>query len=102
MKILAFTDVHSNKKILYSLVKKAKQADLLICSGDLSVFEQGFKQSLKILALADKPLLIIHGNHEEERTVEDLHLKNVIPFHRKPHRIGNYLFLGLPIEHLVG
>ncbi|MBI1972686.1 metallophosphoesterase family protein [Candidatus Woesearchaeota archaeon] len=94
MNILAFTDVHANKKMLLTLVKKAKQADLLICCGDISVFEQGFKQSLKILTHVEKPLLLIHGNHEEERTVEDVRMKYVIPFHRKPYRIANYLFLG--------
>ncbi len=80
--------------MLFTLVKKAKQADLLICCGDLSVFEQGFKQSLKILSRAEKPLLIIHGNHEKEHTVEDISMRHIIPFHRKPHRIENYLFIG--------
>ncbi len=99
MKILAFTDVHRAdprviRKALFGLVKKAKQVDLMICCGDISLFGQGFRQALHILAKADKPLLLIHGNHEEEQVVSHLHLKNVIPFHRKPHRIGNYLFLG--------
>ena len=99
MKILAFTDVHRAdpkviKKALLGIVKKAQQADIMICCGDISLFGQGFKPALNILMKADKPLLIIHGNHEEEREVSHLQLKNVIPFHRKPHRIGNYLFLG--------
>ena len=94
MKILAFTDVHTNKKMLTTLVKKAKQADILVCCGDLSVFGEGLKQSLKILAQAGKPLLIIHGNHEEERVVEELTLKHIVPFHRKSYRVDNYLFLG--------
>ncbi|MDP1695064.1 MAG: metallophosphoesterase family protein [Candidatus Woesearchaeota archaeon] len=99
MKILAFTDVHRAdpkiiKKALLGIVKKAQQADIMICCGDISLFGKGFKPALNILMKADKPLLIIHGNHEEEREVSHLQLKNVIPFHRKPHRIGNYLFLG--------
>lgn len=99
MKILAFTDVHrvdaaTLRKMLFTLVKKAKQADLMVCSGDISLFGSGFKQALKILTKAEKPLLLIHGNHEEESMVEHLRIKNVIPFHRKPYRIGNYLFLG--------
>ena len=99
MKILAFTDIHRAdskiiKKALFDIVKKAAQADILICCGDISFFGQGFRSALNILMKADKPLLIIHGNHEEEREVSHLRLKNIIPFHRKPHRIGNYLFLG--------
>ncbi len=99
MKILAFTDVHRAdphviRKVLFGLVKKAKQADLMLCCGDISLFGQGFKQALKILTKAEKPLLIIHGNHEEEGAVANLAMKHVIPFHRKPYRVGNYLFLG--------
>ena len=99
MKILAFTDVHradprTIKKMLFTLVKKAKHADLMLCCGDLSLFGSGFRQALKILTKAEKPLLIIHGNHEEEHTVESLKMKYVIPFHRKSYRQGKYLFLG--------
>lgn len=94
MKILAFTDVHAHKKMLQMLAKKAKHANLLLCSGDLTVFEHGLRESLRILTRAGKPLLVIHGNHEEERTIDHLTMKHVIPFHRKPYRVGNILFLG--------
>lgn len=94
MKILAFTDVHANKKILQALLKNAKQADILLCCGDISIFGEGLKNSLKFLSQIGKPLLIIHGNHEDERVLERIDMKHVVPFHRKPHRIDNYLFLG--------
>ena len=94
MKILAFTDVHAHPKMLHQVARKAKDADLLLCPGDLTLFGQGLKSSLKLLTQAKKPLLLIHGNHEEEKVIENLHMPYVIPFHRKSYRVGNILFLG--------
>lgn len=94
MKILAFTDVHANKRMLLKLVHKARDADIMLCCGDLSLFGDGLRQALKLLTRAGKPLLLIHGNHEEETVIEHLSMKHVIPFHRKSYRMGNYLFLG--------
>ena len=96
MKILAFTDVHANKRMLKLIVKKAKGADLLVCSGDLSFFGKGLEESIKILLKANKKILIIHGNHELEEQIIRLEDKynNIINIHKKPFIIDDYIFVG--------
>ena len=68
MKILAFTDTHSNKakiKILKKAYSKNKP-DLLICAGDFTKMGRKLKQNLLDLHFGKK-LLFIPGNHEEHK-----------------------------------
>lgn len=94
MKILAFTDIHAHSSYLRILVKKAKHADLIICPGDFTVFMQGFDKVVKVLRSLEKPVLLLHGNHEDEHRVHALKEKNIIPLHKQPYRVGDVLFLG--------
>ena len=50
MKILAFTDVHNSSKAMENIevLTKRKNPDMLICAGDLSIFEQGFELDIKL------------------------------------------------------
>lgn len=96
MKILAFSDVHSDEKALKALEKKAKRADILVCAGDFTYFEMGMKRILGKLNSFGKKLILIHGNHEEPFNVKVMsrNLKNIVYVHKKLHRQGNYVFVG--------
>jgi len=64
MKLLVFSDMHGSKKALAELIRKAKRADLVLCCGDISIFEQDMPRLLKGLDSMKKPVLILPGNHE--------------------------------------
>lgn len=93
MKILAFSDTHLNKKAITNIITNSKNADILICAGDISWFGVGLD---KILQLIDtkikKPLFIIHGNHEDEKNLKDIckNLKNIHFTHKQSIKIENY------------
>ena len=70
MKILSFVDLHLNKKALEIIKEKAEKADIVLCGGDLSVFEEGLSQMLEYLAQIKKPVFHIHGNHEDPVVLE--------------------------------
>ncbi len=72
MKILAFTDIHASARCLKSIEKKAQKADLLLCPGDISIFEHGLEEVLDFLNNLGKPVVFIHGNHESEESVQML------------------------------
>ena len=59
MKILAFADTHGNKKDLKKLEKKSKDADILVCVGDLTWFGKDLEKLLRRLA---KSILINRRN----------------------------------------
>lgn len=96
MKILAFVDLHGNKKAMRDIEKKAKSADVVVCAGDISIFENDLPDILRSLNKLNKTVIIIPGNHEDEKDLQMLskrysHIKDV---HNRAYRIENYLFLG--------
>lgn len=96
MKILAFVDLHGNSSVLKKIIKKSKNADLLICAGDISEFGFNLKKLLSTFDKLNKPMLILPGNHEDEEELENLCtlFKNIIYIHRKTYLFKDYLFFG--------
>ncbi|MBI2656720.1 metallophosphoesterase family protein, partial [Candidatus Woesearchaeota archaeon] len=98
MKILAFTDTHGSMLALKRIEQKVKaqNPDLIVCAGDLSIFEHGIAGITRRLNRLDKQILIIHGNHEDDSTFVKLSklFKNIIFIHKKHFIKDNALFLG--------
>ncbi len=96
MKILAFTDPHTDGSCLEAVKEKAKQADLLICCGDFTVFRNGMAEVLDFFNQIGKKMLIVHGNHEDEHHVaeECKKRKNLVFIHKKVLTLQNLTFIG--------
>jgi Icc-related predicted phosphoesterase len=96
MRILAFVDSHGNKRAMEALEREARTADLLVCAGDVSVFEQDLDKILRKIDSWGKPVLMLHGNHESEADMVKAckGLQNVEFFHKKAKIINNILFIG--------
>lgn len=85
MKVLAFTDLHTDLKILKQLDTKVKEADLILCSGDIAWLGDGAKEMIKHFENWNKPMLLIHGNHESKEEIKSFTKKseNVEFIHKK-------------------
>jgi len=96
MKILAFVDTHGSTKSLKIAQAKAKDADIVICAGDLTVFEESLDKHLSNLSKLDKPVLVIHGNHESEESMKKSCslFKNLVFLHKGVFEYENYLIFG--------
>lgn len=99
LRILAFVDLHGDEKALKILEKKAISADIIICAGDLTVFENKILYLMKRLDKMGKPLLLIPGNHEEPGLLSEIcgRLNNIKMMHRKVYtdsRFPSYVFIG--------
>ena len=98
MKILAFTDVHGSLLALKRIEQKVKtqKPDLLVCAGDVSIFEHGIVGILRRLNKLNKKTIIVHGNHEDESTFRKISkiFKNIIFIHKKHFTTNNLLFIG--------
>jgi Icc-related predicted phosphoesterase len=68
MRIYVFADLHGNTKALAKMKKAVKesQPDLVICLGDLTVFEHEMEPLLSRLNMLKVPVIMLHGNHEDE------------------------------------
>ena len=70
MKILAAADLHGNKKYIKNLVKKSKNADLIIIAGDISSYEVTTEEAIRELKKSKKPILAVNGNHETSKEIK--------------------------------
>lgn len=96
MMLLAFVDTHGDAEALRKLKKKSLKADLVLCAGDITIFEHHLKSVIKELNSFGKPVLIIHGNHEsEERLKEECSKhRNIIFLHKNFYEKENIVFSG--------
>ena len=98
MKLLAFTDLHLSSYAFKKIKSKVKRQDpdLIICAGDVSIFEQGLDFMLNKLNKLKKKILIIHGNHETDKVLKKVCLKynNLIFIHKKHYKQDNHIFFG--------
>ncbi|MFO8015933.1 MAG: metallophosphoesterase [Candidatus Woesearchaeota archaeon] len=98
MKALAFVDTHGSSKALKAVADKAKKknVDILICAGDLTIFEQDLDKIIKKLDKLGKPVLIIPGNHESEESLSKAikKSKNIVYIHRGMLKLKGYTFIG--------
>lgn len=96
MKLLAFVDLHGSKPAMKRIQHLAKKVDIVICAGDHTIFSHSEREILSQLNKISKPVLIIHGNHEDAYELKkDCKLfKNLYFVHAEKYRVNDYLFLG--------
>lgn len=98
MKLLAFVDVHTSVKALQRIKKKVKKEnpDLILCGGDISIFENGIEYVLFFLNKLKKSILIVNGNHERDNFMRKVCklFKNIIFIHKKHYKKDNLIVLG--------
>ena len=94
MKILAFTDTHSEKKHIKALKQAYEKynPDVLVLAGDFTKMGKDISKNLEELHFGKK-LIFIPGNHEEHKDF-DPKLKDIISIHNDKVVIKNKLFIG--------
>ena len=98
MKIYAFTDIHAEESQLNKNIQKIKKEkpELVILTGDISVFNNGLEMVLSKLDKLKIPVITIHGNHEDYNIFKDIcsKFKNIVNLHKKFYRKDNFIFWG--------
>lgn len=96
MKLFAFVDTHGNLSKINALKEKSKGADLVICAGDLTMFESNLNGFLKVLDGLGPRVLIVHGNHEEELTLKRAckPQPKIFDIHKEIFKTKDYVFMG--------
>ncbi len=98
MKLLAFTDFHASIVALKRVEEKIQKykPDLVLCCGDLTVFEQNIKGVMARLGAFPVKTLVIHGNHEEDVVVaaHARKYKNIVFMHKRLYESEGVLFVG--------
>ncbi|MBV9264530.1 MAG: metallophosphoesterase [Acidobacteriaceae bacterium] len=94
MKLLIFSDIHSDLAALESVVKQ--DADLYFAAGDLVNWARGLERVGPILARRADRMYVMPGNHESEADIRRLCQEfGLQPFHGNTIRIGRFHVAGL-------
>jgi hypothetical protein len=98
MKVLFFSDIHGDMNALRKIVKKSKEAELVICAGDLSIGGNNLLGMIDELSkIENKKVLIIPGNNETPQMIEESidEYENIISIQEELYQDKNITFLGI-------
>jgi uncharacterized protein len=97
MKFLAFVDLHQDLTEIEVIRRKIEHenVDFLVCAGDFSIFGNNMIEILLLMETLNKPIYLIHGNHETESELKAISDgMNLITFsHKKIIEIDDFLFV---------
>ena len=71
MKLLLCSDIHCDDAAAARLVELSKQADVLVCAGDLAVMRQGLQGTVDVLSRTPVPTVLVAGNGESAEELRD-------------------------------
>jgi Icc-related predicted phosphoesterase len=66
VKLLAFSDLHRDKRRARRLVERSHEADVVIAAGDFASIHRGLDDTLAVLRAIDRPTILVPGNNETE------------------------------------
>ena len=94
MKLLVFSDIHSDARALEKLM--AVEADYYFCAGDLVNFSRGLDAMGEILKTRGDRVYVIPGNHESSQQTADLCERfGLNDFHGGKVEIAGFQVIGL-------
>jgi Icc-related predicted phosphoesterase len=96
MKIYAFVDLHGDILALKHVISASKSADILVCAGDLSNFEQNLGRLIEQLSSLKKKCIIIPGNHESPDELKEVcsRYDDIVYLHKGVLQLEGVTFIG--------
>jgi Icc-related predicted phosphoesterase len=71
MKLLLFSDIHTNKDYALNLVKMSEDADIVIGAGDYGSLRRNIKKTIQWLSSINKPTILVPGNAESYEELKE-------------------------------
>lgn len=65
LRVLAFSDLHGDRRAAERIVRASRTADLVVGAGDFATRREGGDEVLRVLAACHAPVVVVHGNHDE-------------------------------------
>ena len=70
MKLLLFSDIHSDKRAASNLVDLSQDVDAVVGAGDYCIARSGLDEIIEALRKIKKPTLLVPGNSESEEELK--------------------------------
>lgn len=71
MRILAFSDLHRDRRQAARLVEQSSSVDVVIGAGDFASVHKGLDRTIDALSAIEVPTVLVPGNNETEATLRD-------------------------------
>jgi Icc-related predicted phosphoesterase len=71
MRILAFSDLHRDLAGAARLVERSRDADVVVCAGDLASVHSGLAETVDALRGVEAPAVLVPGNNETEDALRE-------------------------------
>ena len=95
MRLLALTDLHGDLKALDRSLNSAGVVDAILVLGDVGMTRASIERAYRRLAREDRPVYVIHGNHESEDDARELaHEHGLIFVHRSVAPLEDLFIVG--------
>ncbi len=96
MKVLACVDIHGSGDAFAILKRKSQEAAIILCAGDISVFENHLSLLVRQMADLKKPVIMLNGNHEDAERLKNECKKynNIIFLHKGIYEYKDFIFIG--------
>lgn len=97
MTILAFSDIHRDIDAANAIVTASSDADILVGAGDFATAGNGAREIVEIIAKANIPTVLVHGNHDNVRELKEVCNEwiNVYLLHGQSVEIEGITFFGI-------
>jgi len=70
MKLLLFSDLHSDFRTAAKLVEMSQNVDVVVGAGDFCIVRRGLAEIINALAPIEKPAVLVPGNSESEEELK--------------------------------
>jgi Icc-related predicted phosphoesterase len=97
MKLLLFSDLHSDFRTASKLVELSSNVDIVVGAGDFCNVRRGLQKIIQVLSRIQKPTVLVPGNSESDQELKDAcHLwKSANVLHGRQVTINGIIFWGI-------
>ncbi|MFL5781618.1 MAG: metallophosphoesterase family protein [Thermoleophilaceae bacterium] len=97
MRLLAFSDVHRDRRQAVRLAEMAADADVVVAAGDFASMHRGLEELIDILVPIETPTVLVPGNNETDDALREAcrGWKAATVLHGEGTQIGGVEFFGL-------
>jgi len=97
VRLLAFSDLHTDLAQAQRLVEQSAQADVVVGVGDFASVHSGLEEAIEVLRAIEAPAVIVPGNNETEDALRGAcaNWKQAVVLHGQATEIDGVPFFGL-------
>jgi Icc-related predicted phosphoesterase len=71
VRLLAFSDIHRDKRQAARLAERARDVEVVIAAGDFASIHRGLEELIDMLVVIETPTVVVPGNNETEEALRE-------------------------------